>query len=40
MSRFDRVIEGLSRQLRAKAIRDDAKGSFSIEVPVAAAAAE
>jgi len=36
LSRFDRVIEGLSRQLRAKPIRNDAEGSFVIEIPVAA----
>jgi hypothetical protein len=36
LSRFSRVIEGLSRQLRAKPVRDESQGSFSIEIPVAA----
>jgi two-component sensor histidine kinase len=34
--RFNRVTEGLSRQLRAKLARDDATGSFEIEISVAA----
>jgi signal transduction histidine kinase len=36
LSRFSRVIEGLSRQLRAKPVRDEAAGSFMIEISVAA----
>jgi two-component sensor histidine kinase len=36
LGRFDRVIEGLSRQLRAKPIRNAETGSFVIEVPIAA----
>lgn len=34
--RFNRVTEGLSRQLRAKLVREDASGSFSIDVSIAA----
>ena len=36
--RFNRVIEGLSRQLRAKPERDDARGEFTIDIPVVAPA--
>jgi two-component sensor histidine kinase len=32
--RFRRVVEGLSRQLRAKMTTDDATGSYQIEIPI------
>jgi two-component system, sensor histidine kinase PdtaS len=32
--RFGRVIEGLSRQLRTPLVRDEAKGSFTIEIAI------
>ena len=32
--RFGRVIEGLARQLRTRVVRDEAGGSYRVEVPV------
>ncbi|RVT42123.1 sensor histidine kinase [Sphingobium algorifonticola] len=34
VGRFDRVLTGLSRQLRAPLVRDEAEGRFAIAVPV------
>ena len=34
VDRVGRVVEGLARQLRAPLVRDDDKGSLSIEIPV------
>ena len=36
IERFDRVIEGLSRQLRARPERDEERGVFAIAIPVIA----
>ncbi len=37
LGRFDRVIEGLSRQLRSRLERDVERGIFAIEIPIVAA---
>lgn len=36
IQRFNRVVEGLARQLRAPLIRDEASGYFAIEIPIVA----